>query len=91
MPLSSKQFKEKFLKNRNRILWGVVVILKNRNRILWGVVVILAVYFIYFVVINASRSTQGFASYYTASKLLTDGENVSRFYDDDWFSGNGSS
>ncbi len=74
MPPSSKQFKEKLLKNRNRILWGVVVIL--------------AVYFIYFVVINASRSTQGFASYYTASKLLADGENVRRFYDDDWFSGN---
>jgi len=25
MPLSSKQFEEKFLKNRNRILWGVVI------------------------------------------------------------------
>ena len=74
MPPSSKQFKEKLLKNRNRILWGVVIIL--------------AVYFIYFVVINASRSTQGFASYYTASKLLSEGENVSRYYDDDWFSGN---
>jgi len=74
MPLSSKQFKEKLLKNRNRILWGVVIIL--------------AAYFIYFVVINASRSTHGFATYYTASKLLSEGENVSRFYYDDWFSGN---
>ncbi len=74
MPLSSKQFKEKLLKNRNRILWGVVIIL--------------AAYFIYFVVINASRSTHGFATYYTASKLLSEEENVSRFYYDDWFSGN---
>jgi hypothetical protein len=74
MLVSSKQFKEKLLKNRNRILWGVVVIL--------------AAYFIYFVVINASRSTQGFASYYTASKLLAEGEDVSRFYEDEWFNSN---
>ena len=74
MPFSSKQFKKKLLKNRNRILWGVVIIL--------------AAYFIYFVVINAFRSTQGFSSYYTASKLLAEGEDVSRFYDDDWFSSN---
>jgi hypothetical protein len=63
-------------------------ILKYRMRILWGVVLILSVYFIYFVVINASCSTNGFASYYTASKLLAEEEDVSRFYDDDWFSSN---
>ena len=34
MPLSSKQFKEKLLKNRNRILWGVVIILAtNRSKV----------------------------------------------------------
>ena len=74
MPLSSKQFKEKLLKNRSRILWGVVIIL--------------AAYFIYFVVTNAPRATHGFATYYTASKLLSEGEDVSLFYDDDWFNDN---
>ena len=74
MLVSSKQFKEKLLKNRNRILWGVVIIL--------------AAYFIYFVVTNAPRATHGFATYYTASKLLSEGEDVSLFYDDDWFNDN---
>jgi hypothetical protein len=74
MPLSSKQLKEKLLKNRNRILWGTAIIL--------------AAYFIFFVVTNASRSTHGFLAYYTASKLLAEGEDVSRFYDNDWFSSN---
>lgn len=63
-------------------------LLKNRNKILWGTAIILAVYFIFFVVTNASRSTNGFLAYYTASKLLAEGEDVSRFYDDDWFSSN---
>lgn len=35
---------------------------------------------------NASRPSHGFASYYTASNLLIEGENVADFYDDDWFS-----
>ncbi len=74
MPVSSKLFTEKLLKNRNKILWGTVIIL--------------AAYFIFFVVTNASRSTHGFLAYYTASKLLAEGEDVSRFYDDDWFSSN---
>lgn len=74
MLLNSKKFKKKLFKNRNRILWGVVIML--------------AAYFIYFVVINAARSTRGFTSYYTASKLLAEGEDISRFYDNDWFSGN---
>ena len=74
MPVISKHLTEKLLKNRSKILWGTVIIL--------------AAYFIFFVVTNASRSTHGFASYYTASKLLAEGEDVSRFYDDDWFSSN---
>jgi len=74
MPLSSKQLKEKLLNNRNKILWGTAIIF--------------AAYFIFFVVTNASRSTHGFLAYYTASKLLAEGEDVSRFYDDDWFSSN---
>jgi hypothetical protein len=74
MSLSSKQFKEKLLKNRNTILWGTAIIL--------------AAYFIFFVVTNASRPTHGFVAYYTASKLLAEGEDVSGFYDNDWFSSN---
>jgi hypothetical protein len=74
MSLSSKQFKEKLLKNRNKILWGTAIIL--------------AAYFIFFVVTNASRSTHGFVAYYTASKLLAEGEDVSGFYNNDWFSSN---
>jgi hypothetical protein len=38
------------------------------------------------VVSSAFRSSHGFVSYYTASRLLLEGENVSKFYDDDWFS-----
>ena len=49
---------------------------------------LLSVYFIHFVITNANRSTHGFATYYTASQLLYEGENVNRFYDDDWFSTN---
>ncbi len=74
MSLSSKQYKEKLLKNRNKILWGTAIIL--------------AAYFIFFVVTNASRSTHGFVAYYTASKLLAEGEDVSGFYNNDWFSSN---
>jgi len=38
------------------------------------------------VVSNADRLSHGFASYYTASKLLIEGEDVTDFYDDNWFS-----
>ena len=46
----------------------------------------LSVYFVYHVVLNASRPSHGFASYYTASILLIEGEDVADFYNDDWFS-----
>ncbi len=55
-------------------------------QILWGIVLILSVYFCYFVINKADIPSHGFASYYTASKLLGEGEDVSRFYDNDWFS-----
>jgi len=61
-------------------------ILQLKIQILWIIVVILSVYFIYHVVLNASRPSHGFASYYTASKLLIEGEDVADFYDDEWFS-----
>jgi len=55
-------------------------------QILWIIVVILSVYFIYHVVLNAALPSHGFASYYTASNLLIEGEDVADYYDDDWFS-----
>jgi hypothetical protein len=61
-------------------------ILQIKIQILWIIVAILSVYFIYKVVLNAARPSHGFACYYTASKLLMEGENVADFYDDDWFS-----
>ncbi|RQW81694.1 MAG: hypothetical protein EHM79_19470, partial [Geobacter sp.] len=55
-------------------------------QILWLAAIILSIYFIYFSIQNASRPNHGFASYYTAAKLLIEGEDVTDFYDDDWFS-----
>lgn len=52
----------------------------------WGIALILAVYFSHFVIKNSDAPSHGFASYYTASKLLSTGENVVQFYDNDWFS-----
>lgn len=63
-------------------------ILQYRIQLLWGIVIILSVYFVHFVITNADHSTHGFPTYYTASRLLDEGEDVSRFYDDDWFSSN---
>lgn len=61
-------------------------VIHYKNQILWTIVAILAVYFIFYVVSSASRSSHGFVSYYTASRLLFEGEKVSNFYDDGWFS-----
>lgn len=55
-------------------------------QILWSIALILFVCFTYFVVTNAARPSHGFATYYTASRLLIEGEDVSKFYNDDWFS-----
>jgi hypothetical protein len=55
-------------------------------QILWLAAIILSIYFIYFSIQNASQPSHGFASYYTASKLLIEGEDVADFYNDDWFS-----
>jgi hypothetical protein len=74
MLLKSKQLTEKILQYRIQILWGIVFIL--------------SVYFIHFIIANADQQSHGFATYYTASQLLDEGEDVSRFYDDDWFNSN---
>ena len=59
---------------------------KNKTRILWTITLILSAYFINFVFINIDKPTQGFATYYTSSKLLIQGEKVESFYNNDWFS-----
>jgi len=63
-------------------------IFQIKIQILWIIVAILSVYFIYHLVLNAVRPSHGFASYYTASRLLIEGEDVADFYDDDWFASN---
>ena len=63
-------------------------ILKYKNELLWGIVMLLFSYFIYFNVKNCNRYTHGFATYYTASRLLEEGKNVGLFYDDEFFSNN---
>jgi len=55
---------------------------------LWLLVLILAARFALFlghVVAPGRGTTPGFASYYTAARLVRAGTPVSRFYDDDWF------
>jgi len=54
--------------------------------LLWGITLVLAGYFFFFMINNAHAPSHGFASYYTASKLLSAGENVYQFYNNDWFS-----
>ena len=64
----------------------IILFKKNKTRIFWAIALILSVYFIYNLNSSIDKSTQGFASYYTASKLLINGEKVENFYSDDWFS-----
>ena len=60
-------------------------IYKNRVKILWIIATILLFYFTLFSVNKINEPSYGFASYYTASRLLIEGENVAGFYNDDWF------
>ena len=61
-------------------------LIRYKVQVLWVITSLLCIYFIFFTVKNATRSSYGFASYYTASNLLIEGESVADFYDDDWFS-----
>ena len=61
-------------------------ILQRKIQILWVIVSILTVYFIYYAILHSTKPSQGFASYYTSSRLLIEGYEPSHFYDDDWFS-----
>jgi hypothetical protein len=57
-----------------------------KNHLLWTIVFLLSIYFIFHFATVAAKSSHGFATYYTAARLLLEGEDVSNFYDDDWFS-----
>ena len=61
-------------------------LLLHRTNILWVWVFICFAYFIYFIIENADKPTHGFATYYTSSHLLMEGKDVSKFYNDAWFS-----
>lgn len=53
---------------------------------LWIISALLFGYFLIFIIDKSDKPTHGFASYFTASKLLAEGKNVSNFYNDKWFS-----
>jgi hypothetical protein len=60
-------------------------VLRYKIQILWVIASVMAAYFIFFTVKNATLPSFGFASYYTASKLLIEGEDPADFYDENWF------
>jgi hypothetical protein len=64
----------------------LISILRFKVQILWVIAIVISIYFIFYSIWNADRLSYGFSSYYTASKLLIEGERVSDFYDDGWFS-----
>lgn len=50
-----------------------------------AVILFLAVRLIWYSLESVTRPAPGFVAAYAASRLLLEGESVSRFYDDDWF------
>jgi hypothetical protein len=59
---------------------------KYKLEILWTIAIILIAYFLFFSIKYTLIPSNGFASYYTASRLIIEGENTSDFYNDDYFS-----
>ncbi len=59
---------------------------KYKLEILWSVAVILIAYFLFYSFKHTLIPSNGFASYYTASRLIIEGENPSDFYNDEYFS-----
>ena len=51
----------------------------------WLAVALLGARFVWFTLATAREPSDGFAAYYTAARLLREGEPVSRFYDNAWF------
>jgi hypothetical protein len=70
---------------QNTLKQQINKLLQYKTAILWIIAIILAVYFVSYVIKKADLRTHSFSSYYTASKLLSEGENFSQFYNDDWF------
>ena len=60
--------------------------LQKRIHLLWLIVSILTVYFLYYTISHSTNPSQGFASYYTSSRLLVEGNDPGHFYNDEWFS-----
>lgn len=52
---------------------------------LWLLILLLALRFAFFVADAAARPSNGFVAYYVAARLVKDGADVGRFYDDAWF------
>ena len=59
---------------------------KSKSEILWSIAIILIAYFLFYSINHSLTPSNGFAAYYTASRLIVEGENPAAFYDDDYFS-----
>jgi len=59
---------------------------RYKLQILWSISIILIAYFIFFTSMHIAKPSNGFVSYYTSSRLLLDGGNPVKFYNDDYFS-----
>jgi hypothetical protein len=61
----------------------------RRNQIVyfgvWGLMLVVTARFAFFGIKAAVRPSHGFGAYYTAARLVKEGDDVSRFYDNDWF------
>ncbi len=66
----------------------IKIFISKKMQVLWIVATMLIVYFLFYAVNHATNPSNGFASYYTASRLLIEGEEVANFYNDDYFSSN---
>lgn len=66
----------------------IKIFISKKMQVLWIVATMLIVYFLFYAVNHAINPSNGFASYYTASRLLIEGEEVANFYNDDYFSSN---
>ena len=56
-----------------------------KQALLWTLVALFALRLGISTARAVPRPAHGFVSHYTAGRLLLEGENVARFYDDDWF------
>lgn len=59
---------------------------RNKLQILWTISSILFIHVIFFTTKHITKSSNGFATYYTSARLLLEGENPKNFYNDKYFS-----